>query len=356
MAPKVLWILGAADKKQTGIGLYSGLIIAELRRAGWVVDEVSIPFVSRSIRRYFYQFLVMPWMIMFKARRYSCVVVYEEAFGFLAPFIKVGGSQAILILHHLATRLRAQTPVEIAKNIYLDANLWFARMAHRIVFPTQFSRSQFTERFPAFPSDRLRVVANAFEAIEVASNAPAGRITEGRKVVVYVGSEESRKNLITAVRGLAGVRARSCFHFVKVGRAVVAKNRHELIEALRDAGISHEIHDYLGPSELDDVLRSADIFIAPSVLEGFGRTPVEAQMRGTLVLASDIPVFREVLGDGAIFVGDTESEESWRRAFEELPDDVAAAGIARAGQRNALRFQASVVATEFASVLRSVDG
>ncbi len=58
----------------------------------------------------------------------------------------------------------------------------------------------------------------------------------------------------------------------------------------------------LADSELDAVLRSATALVQPSRYEGFGLPVIEAQERGVPVIASDIPVFREVMGGGGVLV------------------------------------------------------
>ena len=50
---------------------------------------------------------------------------------------------------------------------------------------------------------------------------------------------------------------------------------------------------------LASAYRSADLLVAPSLDEGFGLPPLEALRSGTPVAATDIPVFREVLGERA---------------------------------------------------------
>ncbi len=42
--------------------------------------------------------------------------------------------------------------------------------------------------------------------------------------------------------------------------------------------------------------------VLPSWLEGFGLPPVEGLAAGAPAIVSDLPVFREVLGDGALYV------------------------------------------------------
>ena len=57
--------------------------------------------------------------------------------------------------------------------------------------------------------------------------------------------------------------------------------------------------DDSGDEELTAAYRDAHALIAASEIEGFGLPVVEALVRGVPVIASDIPVFREVAGDWA---------------------------------------------------------
>lgn len=50
--------------------------------------------------------------------------------------------------------------------------------------------------------------------------------------------------------------------------------------------------------ELDHVYAHARALLFPSLAEGFGLPLVEARTRGCLVIASDLPVFRELADDG----------------------------------------------------------
>jgi glycosyltransferase involved in cell wall biosynthesis len=48
--------------------------------------------------------------------------------------------------------------------------------------------------------------------------------------------------------------------------------------------------------------RLASVFVFPSIYEGFGLPVIEAMASGTPVVASDIPVMQEIVGDGAYLV------------------------------------------------------
>jgi glycosyltransferase involved in cell wall biosynthesis len=67
-------------------------------------------------------------------------------------------------------------------------------------------------------------------------------------------------------------------------------------------------------AEINLCYQAATGLIAASTAEGFGLPIVEAGLHGVAVVASDIPVFREVGGDGASYF----SLESPRRLVEAL--------------------------------------
>jgi len=67
----------------------------------------------------------------------------------------------------------------------------------------------------------------------------------------------------------------------------------------------HEIKfvGFIPPDQLPIYYSMGDIFITYSfAFEGFGLTPVEAIACGTPVICSSLPVFKEVLGDNALFI------------------------------------------------------
>jgi glycosyltransferase involved in cell wall biosynthesis len=66
--------------------------------------------------------------------------------------------------------------------------------------------------------------------------------------------------------------------------------------------------------------RRTQALIFPSLEEGFGIPPIEAMSCGTPVVASDIPVHREVCGDAAIYISPG-NQESWEKAFDILRQD-----------------------------------
>lgn len=59
--------------------------------------------------------------------------------------------------------------------------------------------------------------------------------------------------------------------------------------------------------ELLSIFQQSSIYIAPSIYEPFGLAPLEAALCGCAVLLNDIPTFREVWGDSALYFAGAES-------------------------------------------------
>jgi hypothetical protein len=99
----------------------------------------------------------------------------------------------------------------------------------------------------------------------------------------------------------------------------------ERCEALQ--GVVHELPD-CGDVELARYLRHARALLFPSFAEGFGLPLIEAIAQGTPVIASDLPVFREIAGDVPDYVNSLDGP-GWLAAVRDYEQDT---GSRRAGQ------------------------
>jgi glycosyltransferase involved in cell wall biosynthesis len=131
--------------------------------------------------------------------------------------------------------------------------------------------------------------------------------------ILHVGSTIPRKRIDTLLQSFAEVRrSRPDARLLRVGGAFT---RHQLalLERLqlRDATV---VIPYLERDALAAVYRRASFTVLPSQQEGFGLPLIESLACGTPVLASDIPVLREVGGTAVEYipVGDA---SAWSRSM-----------------------------------------
>jgi len=165
----------------------------------------------------------------------------------------------------------------------------------------------------------------------------AGRYGVDGPVVLSVGTPEPRKNLLGTIK-----------IFERVAREVPDA---ALLLVGGDGWGSDPIAERIAQSpariiqtgrvDFDDLTRlyaSADCFLFPSLLEGFGLPPLEAMASGTPVVSSNRPSLPEVVGDAA-FTADPDDHAALTTAVLDVLGDAALADVQRArGLAQSARF------------------
>lgn len=185
--------------------------------------------------------------------------------------------------------------------------------ATRVACPSAATRAAILDR-GLFPPERVRVVANgvhpafsgAPDALADAAAAallgpPATRAVD----LLHVGSPIARKRIDVLLRVVAAIRRElPAVRLLRAGGELVPEQRR----LARELGLEGAILTLppLDRPTLAAVYRRAAILLLPSEREGFGLPVAEALAAGTPVVASDLPVLREVGGTAATYrpVGD----------------------------------------------------
>lgn len=108
----------------------------------------------------------------------------------------------------------------------------------------------------------------------------------------------------------------------------------------------------------DDALSAlymhAQAFVLPSLYEGFGLPPIEAQSLGCPVLASRIPALVEILRESAVFFEPTNPDDFIQKLTAVLDDNVLRRTVSAAGLLNAARFCWSNTANKILDVMTTI--
>jgi len=215
------------------------------------------------------------------------------------------------------------------------------------------------------PSSRARLVvihsgvSSVFEA-----SGPRPSTIDGDEdacpYVLYVGSEQPRKNLDRLVAAIAMARRRvPGLRFVKVGDHQTPEGRAALLAALEREGMVADtvIMERVPDRELAALYRGAAVTVLPSLREGFGFPALEAMACGCPVVAANRPALREIT-DGAALLVDPLDVPSMAQALERgvcdapLRRELIAHGVERAADFTWAR-AARQYADLYAEALRS---
>ena len=193
---------------------------------------------------------------------------------------------------------------------YARTALWTAaHRANRILTVSEASKRDIL-RFCQVPDDKVTVIYNAIDerfGVEPPEEEVA-RVRERYQLhdpfIMYAGNVKPHKNLERLIDAFALLR-RDGFGDLKL---LITGNEISRYATLRRAVHRYNLHKhvrFLGfqPEDTLAVLyRLADVFVFPSLYEGFGLPPLEAMASGTPVVVSNVSSLPEVIGDAGALV------------------------------------------------------
>lgn len=303
-------VLHSLDAKAAaGVTRYSRELAAALREAGEEVEELRVrPFEVRLGRRRVGGFLSMKAQSLLRPLRKRGLL--HSTYHYAAhPRCDVA------TVHDLFPETRAGelgfSPLEVA-SMRRTTKALLARGV-RLVAVSQATRERFLALYPG-GEDRITVaspgISDRFQPPAAANPRPHAAFRPDRFNVLCVADLNPRKRfdwVLSAALDIGDPR----LHILHAGPATV---RRAPWAAQRDleAPLERQLGDRLtrlGRLEDADLLaayQSADLLVLPSLDEGFGLPPLEALACGTRVAVTDLPVFRETLGDQAAWFADEE--------------------------------------------------
>lgn len=122
--------------------------------------------------------------------------------------------------------------------------------------------------------------------------------------LIYVGNTYPYKNLTRLIQALGIIRKEDGFKDLKLA---VACSRNVFLERLevevKKEGLSEGVvlTGYVPDQDLVTLYKKAELYVFPSLAEGFGIPALEAMMAGLPVAAADASCLPEVLGEAALY-------------------------------------------------------
>jgi len=217
--------------------------------------------------------------------------------------------------------------------------------ADRIISISQFTKNELLRLFE-YREDRIHVIPLGVDHARyyplAQREALRGKygLPWDKRIILYVGSEQPRKNLPTLIKAFAALRnERDDVTLVKVGRSQSAEGRKQVMEIIRKQHLERDVLfiDYVAEEDLPGIYNAADVFVFPSRYEGFGLPPLEAMACGCPVIASNAASLPEVLGDAAVLCEPDDAAglaEQMAKVLtdEAMRDSLIRRGLARAGE------------------------
>lgn len=236
------------------------------------------------------------------------------------------------------------------------------RRARMVLTISEFSKAEIVELVGLEP-DRVRVTRLAPRADFGRALTPERRTAVRakyrlpRSYILSTSTLEPRKNLARTIEAFAQLRRE---HKDVPQELVLVGTRYfgasDIDAAIRRHGLSAVVHimGYVDDEDMPALYDMADVFVYPSLYEGFGIPPLEAMACGTPVVAAASSSIPEVVGDAARLVDPLSVESIADGLRAVLTDERDAARLAALGRERTKLFSWQRAAAETAAAYRQV--
>lgn len=194
------------------------------------------------------------------------------------------------------------------------------------------------------PPEKIQVIhLGVDDAYRPATQADIERVRDHYKLptpyILYVGSVEERKNLKRILEAYVKIKQAGFTHQMVIVGPQKWKY-HEIMETLARHNLEESIHftGYVEDEDLPVIYSGADLFVFPSLYEGFGLPPLEAMAAGVPVVTSNVSSLPEVVGDAGMAVDPYDVDALAAAIQQVLTDDGLRAELRAKGLERAKTF------------------
>jgi len=187
---------------------------------------------------------------------------------------------------------------------------FFKRLAYRFVFDTAIKKSsEIIVPSLTVKNELEKIYKGVSGKTNVTYEGLDEKISTGKGTninspyFVYTGNAYPHKNLkrlIQAVVHLNISSGKKIYLVIASARNVFTARVENMVRELK-ANDFIKLLGFVPDNELGSLYRNSLGFVFPSLSEGFGLPGLEAMNAGTILLASEIPVFKEIYDGHAIF-------------------------------------------------------
>lgn len=219
-----------------------------------------------------------------------------------------------------------------------------------LITVSEFSKQRIAEEFDVASDDILVTPIPPAPPVILSDDKMRG-ILKGMgltgEYLLTLGTVEPRKNLLHMLDAYTRlpIALQRKYTFVVAGKiGWNCEAEQTRLAQLQKAG-ANVIHlGYVTDDQRAALYGGATLFTSASHYEGFGMPALEAMSYGTACALSDLPVFREVAGDSALYFNHREASSiaaSWEQL---LADDIYRKGLAERGSQHAQSYNWNDVA------------
>jgi glycosyltransferase involved in cell wall biosynthesis len=265
----------------------------------------------------------------------------------VAPYYNCANTKTVITVHDI-TPLLFPSMLPLKSQMYWNLIKFNIKKADKIIAVSNTTKNDLVKKLNIIES-KISVIyhgiSEEFKPLPIIKKEKNKHISRFRLnvpdnsfIVIAVSTIHPRKNYINLLKAFAILKKKlgKPIHLLIVGK-VDDKNYGLKINHLISANnLSSNVHllGYVHDDDLPILYNLADLFVYPSLYEGFGLPILEAQACGCPVITSNVSSMPEVAGDGAILVDPYSVEEMANAISEVISNEESRDSLTEKGLKN----------------------
>jgi glycosyltransferase involved in cell wall biosynthesis len=221
--------------------------------------------------------------------------------------------------------------------------------SRHIITVSEFSKNEIAKYF-GIDKNKISVVYNGVD-----QQFRPKKENNYEQYILGVSSVAYHKNFIKLIEAFSLLNRNDIKLYIVGGlnEKIFGKNSLKILEYAKN----NDNIIFLGrvdDEKLIELYSNAICFVYPSLYEGFGIPPLEAQACGCPIVVSDIPVFKEIYADSAVYFNPLDPNDISCKINNILNDSNLRKILTQKGLENAKKFTWDNSAKQFFSILEGV--
>ncbi len=297
--------------------------LKEIKKDLGITEGDGFEIISlKAKNRFIWNFWTLPNYL-----RKNPVEVYHTQY--ITPFFVPRKVRIITTIHDVSFKVHRKF-IKFSDLFFLSILIPFSFWrADKIIAVSQFTKDEIVKHY-GVEEAKVEVVYNSVsdnfrrEISESDLAAVRKKYQLPEEFVMYLGTMQPRKNIPVIISAFAKMKNK-----VPNAKLVLVGNRKahnfdlKIDKIIQKEDLQKDVifSGYVDEEDKPAIFRLSRVFAFLSAYEGFGIPILEAMNQGTPVLASDIPVLREVGGEGCVFADAKDLDEISEKMYNLFIDD-----------------------------------
>lgn len=304
------------------------------------IKIIVCPFSARSrMLRYCWEQLLLPWQSMWQR------VEVLHSLGYVGPILSP--VPTLLTIHDANSQVVGASMSRVRRTVLWLVSRHASKTADMVNTISGFAQREINQWY-GLPAARIRVIlsgpGNEPGTSEDVLPPDLEKVASEGPFIAVIGGGYPHKNIPRLVEAFKRISGRIPHRLVVLGK----------VHGSPQPGDKVIYTGYLSRTDLQGMLRRCDLFVMPSLYEGFGFPVLEAQRLGAPVACSDAASLGELTG-GSAALFNPEDVENMAAVIEHcVLNRETNAELRRSAVENSQRFAWAVTAQAYERAYKSI--